>query len=190
MYTIRVTGAGWWEKRIYYMSHGGLEREGALPALKKLNKAFVDTLTFLFEPGQGGRTGDKNSGKAILYRHGYRGHYLRGLHSLVTPGVLKIVESNPKGGKEIREGGRISSYYGIYDWAKEKLKLDWYDAEDMADAMENRGVVGEGNSPMRSEYPNGVGVFRFPEWIVKVKNQKDIDQCSRVMETMIVRYLR
>ena len=181
MYTIRVTGADWWEKRVFYLSSGGLVREGALPALKKLDRKFRDTLTMLFKPGEGG--------PGETYKHGYRGRYLRGLHSMVTPDTLKIVEGEPTGGKQIREGGKVGTYQGLYDWARKKLGLEWYEAEDFASAMADRGFVGGRNSPMLREYPEGAGVFRFPEWIVKVKNRGDIEDCSRTMETMIVRYL-
>lgn len=184
MYTIRVTGTDWWEKRIYYMSHDGIEKEGAFPALKKLNKAFTDTLTFLFEPGKGG--------PGVEYRHGDKGNYLRGLHSLVTPSMLKIVEGVQKGGRQIREGGKPGSWGDLVFWAERKLGLsvETHEAQEFANVFSKKPRIGGENSPIAREYPGGAGKFMFPEWIVKVKNQKDIEQCSRTMETMIVRYLR
>jgi len=183
VYTIRVTGADWWERRVYYLSSGGIEREGTSPALKKLDKKFRETLTELFKPGAGG--------PQVTYRHGDKGAYLRGLHSVVTPDTLQIIESNPTGGKQIREGGKVGSWHDLVFWAERKLGLsiEMYQAQEFADAMVKRGYVGGKNSPIQSEYPEGGSTFKFPEWIVKYKNARDIDDCSRTMETMIVRYL-
>ena len=182
MYTIRVTGADLWEKRVFYLSTGGLEREGAMPVLKDLDRQFRTTLADIFEPGGGG--------KGVTYKHGYKGHYLRGLYSVVTPDTLQIIEGNPKGGKEIREGGRVGSFYDLYDWAKEKLKLHWSDAAQMADAMVERGMVGLGGSPMIFEYPDGGSKFMFPEWMVRVKHKEDLEKASRTVNSLIVRYLK
>lgn len=180
MYTVRVTGADLWEKRVYYLSNDGLEREGAMPVLKELDKVFRKTLGDLFEPGAGG--------KGVKYKHGYTGNYLRNLHSVVTPSQLQIIEGNPKGGREIREGGPTGTFYELYDWARKKLKLEWYDAEDLAEAMENRGYIGT-TGPILAEYPSGGSMFKFPEWIVKVKHWGDLEKASRRVDSLIVAYL-
>lgn len=178
---VRVTGLDWWEKRVYYLSTGGLEREGAMPALKELDKQFRKTLTELFAPG---------GGKGVEYKHGYTGSYLMGLHSIVTPDTLKIVEGNPTGGKEIREGGRPGSWTGIFGWAKQKLNVPTGIAAKIARVVTNRGYIGGGQSPIRSEYPSGERKFQFPEWIVTIKNKDDIDRAARTVDTLIVKYLR
>ena len=96
-FRVRITGSDWWEKRIYYLTHGGMEETAVMPSLKILNEKITATLAVLFKPSVG-------AGKT--YEHGYTGRYLRNLHSLVTPDTLKIVEGIPTGGQEIREGGR------------------------------------------------------------------------------------
>ena len=181
MIRIKVTGDKWWRNRVYYLSHGGLERIGTMPALKELDRAFRQTLTMLFKPGGGG---------GIQYEHGYTGKYLAGLHSVVTPNSLKIIEGSATGGKEIREGGPPGNYPDIIKWARKKLKVSQGSAERIADALEGRGYVGGGTSPIRSEYPGGERKFAYPEWIVEVKNVRDIDKASRTVEKLTVRYLR
>ena len=180
MYTVRVTGSDWWQDRVYYLSTGGLEREGVMPALKKLDAQFRKTLTMLFKPG---------GGPGETYAHGYTGSYLRGLHSVVTPDSLKIVEGSAKGGREIREGGKPGSILGIWAWAMDKLGLPSPAATRLAVIVASRPRVGMGNSPMKKEHPVGQGKFAFPEWIVTVKNREDIERASRTVESMIVRYL-
>lgn len=180
MFTVRVTGHDWWEKRVYYLSSGGLEREAALPALKELDRAFRQTLTMLFQPG---------GGPGVHYEHGYTGRYLSNLHSLVSPAELKIVEGSPSGGKEIREGGPPGNYGDIVNWARSKLNVSQRVAEKIARTLEKRGYIGGGSSPIRSEYPGGVPKFAFPEWIVEVQNADDIERASRTVETLVVRYL-
>ena len=180
MYTIRVTGAGWWADRVYYLSTGGLEREGVMPALKKLDAQFRKTLTALFKPG---------GGPGETYAHGYTGSYLRGLHSVVTPDTLKIIEGNPKGGREIREGGKPGSVQELWTWAMNKLGLPSNEALRLANSVSKQPRIGMGNSPMIQEHPVGQGKFAFPEWIVTVKNRDDLEKASRTVESMLVRYL-
>jgi len=180
-FSVRVTGLDWWQKRVYYLSTGGLEREGAMPVLKDLDRKFRATLSMLFKPG---------GGPGETYKHGHTGRYLLGLYSIVTPDTLKIIEGRQTGGQEIREGGKVGNWADIAIWAREKLGLEKSDAEDVADALVKRGYVGGGNSPMRNEYPEGVGKFAFPEWMVKVKHRDDLEKASRSVESLIVRYLR
>jgi hypothetical protein len=178
---VRVTGNDWWEKRVYYLSQGGLEREGMFPALKELDKKFRETLTMLFKP--------ETNAKGKTYAHGDTGNYLTNLHSLVTSDTLKIVEGSQKGGREILEGGRPGTASEIIAWAKRKLGVPQHEAEAIARALKKRGRVGQPNSPMMMEHPTGAPRFAFPEWIVTRKNRKDIDDASKNAERFIVRYL-
>lgn len=179
---VRVTGHDWWEKRVYYLSRGGLEREGMFPALKKLDKKFRETLTMLFKP--------ETNAKGKLYAHGDTGNYLTNLHSLVTSDTLKIVEGSQKGGRQIMEGGRPGSQAEIVAWARRKLGSPPHEAMRIARAVVKRGYVGGGSSPMRLEHPVGAPRFSFPEWIVTIKNKRDIDDAARDAERFIVRYLK
>lgn len=181
MFTVRVTGNKWWEDRVYYLSHGGLENIGVMPMLKRLDRAFRQTLTALFKPG---------GGPGTEYEHGYTGRYLTNLRSVVTPTELKIVEGIPTGGREIRTGGPPGSYDEIVRWAREKLGVGDSAAGRIASALEGRGFVGGGDSPIQREYPGGARRFAYPEWIVEVKNKRDIERASRTVETLVVEYLR
>ena len=176
---VRVTGDKWWKDRVYYLSHGGLEREGVMPALKVLDRKIRATLTDLFSPG---------GGPGVPYKHGDTGNYLLNLHSLVSPNVLKIVEGDPRGGQEIREGGEGGRYFEIVAWARRKLGVPIPDAHRIAKFVKTHGV-GHGNSPLKNEYPTGVGEFKFPEWIITQKNKDDIDDVARQVDSLIVRYL-
>lgn len=180
-YSVRVTGLDWWEKRVIYFSSGGLEKEAVMPAMKELSNQFRKTLTTLFKPG---------GGKGTAYEHGYTGKYLMGLYNVVTGEGLKIIEGNPKGGKEIREGGKPGSWLDVYLWARRKLQVDAPDAKRIATALQKRGYIGGGSSPLKLEYPSGAPKFSFPEWIVTIKNKDDIDKAARSVESLTVRYLR
>ena len=181
MYHVRVTGHDWWEKRIYYLSRGGINAQATNPALKTLSRKFRKTLTMLFSPVY--------AAPGKKYAHGYTGAYLTNLHNIVTWDTLKIVEGRSTGGREIREGGRPGSYDAIVEWATNKLKVDKVAARRIARAVTRRGYIGGGNSPIKDEYPAGERRFAFPEWIVMVENKRDIDRAAYDIGRLVVRYL-
>ena len=182
MYTIRVTGRDWWEKRIYYLSRGGgIHREATNPTLKKLSRKYRDTLTKLFAPTYGG--------PGVPYAHGYTGRYLMNLHNIVTWDTLQIVEGVSTGGREIREGGKPGSYNELVQWARDKLRVDKASAKRIATVVTKRGFVGGGKSPMKNEHPVGQGKFLYPEWIVMIKHRRDLQSAVNDIGSLVVRYL-
>ena len=183
MFRVRVTGDKWWKDRVYYLSRDGIGREATMPAFRKLDRALRQTLTDLFKP-------QTNVGEGQTYAHGYTGNYLMNLHSLVTADTLKIIEGDPTGGRNIREGGPGGSYDEVFQWAIDKLGVGPASAGTIARSVEEYGIGRpDGRSPLLEEHPAGVGMFRFPEWIVTYKNKRDIDEVAKQVDRLVVRYL-